>query len=400
MPLSREELQRRVDVRAESSSEAEAARRLGLDRPSLRSTLERAQREGILPTIQSEPKPPISPPSNLNEAVRAALIGAPRTLAELGSKTGAELGQILDALDGLKEAGINLLRVGDRYEIPRQASPAYASEGEIFEFVSDADNRFLFGAVGDNHCGSKYERRDVFADLYDRFAAAGVTKVFHTGNWIEGECRFNRHDLVAVGLEPQCKLLAETYPARAGITTYAIWGDDHEGWLAQREGVDVGTYAESVMRRAGRDDWHNLGFMEAHVKLVNANTGTASIMSVVHPGGGSAYALSYSIQKIIESLEGGEKPAVGLYGHFHKLWSGNIRNVWCLQTGAGQDQTPFMRKKRLEAHVGGVLVRMEQDPESGAIIGFQPTMQRYFNRGFYNNRWSHHGLVTLSDRGI
>jgi hypothetical protein len=78
--------------------------------------------------------------------------------------------------------------------------------------------------------------------------------------------------------------------------------------------------------------------------LRNANSGKATTMAVCHPGGGSAYALSYSIQKIIESLEGGEKPAVGLYGHYHKLWAGNIRNVWCVQTGCQEDQTPFMRK--------------------------------------------------------
>ena len=110
-------------------------------------------------------------------------------------------------------------------------------------------------------------------------------------------------------------------------------------------------------------------------------------------------AVGMSLQ-IIESLDGGEKPAVGLYGHYHKLWAGNIRNVWCLQTGCTEDQTPFMRKRKLEAHVGGSLVKLEQDPESGAIIGFTPTMWRYFNKGFYSNRWSMSGQVTLAERGI
>jgi hypothetical protein len=153
------------------------------------------------------------------------------------------------------------------------------------------------------------------------------------------------------------------------------------------------------MRRAGRTDWVDLGYMEAHVKLTNYNTGKSSLMSVVHPGGGSAYALSYSIQKIIESLEGGEKPAVGLYGHYHKLWSGNIRNVWVVQTGTTEDQTPFMRKKRLEAHVGGTLIGLEQDPRTGAITSMTPKLIRYFNKGYYNDRWSHAHDINLPDRG-
>jgi len=147
------------------------------------------------------------------------------------------------------------------------------------------------------------------------------------------------------------------------------------------------------MRDAGRSDWVNLGYMEAHVRLVHSQTGAEAILAVVHPGGGSSYAVSYSIQKIIESLDGGEKPAVGLYGHYHKLWAGNIRNVWCIQTGTTEDQTPFMRKKKLEAHVGGFMVKLTQDPKTGAIVRCRPEMARYFARGFYNNRWSHGGDV-------
>lgn len=387
------------------SAFAEASRRAGVGRPTLRDRVQAAERHHGLKVRPRATKPapavviPPEPKEGASELLRTAL-AHPRTLAELCIKTGADIGTVLDMVEDLRAAGVNIHRVGDRFEIPRHTAPAFTNDGPMLELVSDEHNVFRFGAVGDNHCGSKYERRDVFADLYDRFAAKGVSRVFHTGNWIDAEASFNRHDLVAHGVDQQCKLLAETYPARPGITTYAVWGDDHEGWYAQREGIDVGSYCQNVFRQLGRQDWVDLGFMEAHVKLVNANTGASSVMSVVHPGGGSAYALSYAIQKIIESLDGGEKPAVGLYGHYHKLWSGNIRNVWCLQTGTGQDQTPFMRKKRLEAHVGGTYVEMEQDPVSGAIINFTPTLHRYFNRGFYSGRWSHHGPVTLPERSI
>jgi hypothetical protein len=275
--------------------------------------------------------------------------------------------------------------------------PAYTSSEKALVLTSRKDNTFCFGAAGDLHAGSKYTRWDVRHDLYRQFIEAGAQCNFDTGNWIDGEAPFNRYDIDAHGLESQCQLLAREHPT--GLKTHAVWGDDHEGWYVQREGIDVGRYNEGVMKDAGHD-WENLGFMEAHVVLRNANSGAEASMAVVHPGGGSAYATSYSIQKIIESLEGGEKPAVGLYGHYHKLWSGLIRNVFVAQTGCQQDQTPFMRKKRLEAHVGGTLIKMKQDPRSGAITSFSAELIRYFNKGWYagSGRWSKHSRPRMLPR--
>jgi hypothetical protein len=278
----------------------------------------------------------------------------------------------------------------------KEASPSFL-DGPVIELVSRPDNTFLFGAAGDLHAASKYTRWDVREDLYRIFIEEGAQCSFDTGNWIEGESRFNTYDLDVHGFDQQCQLLARNHPR--GLHTYAVWGDDHEGWYAQREAIDVGRYNESIMRACGHQ-WTNLGFMEAHVVLRNANSGKTAFMAVVHPGGGSAYALSYAIQKIIESLEGGEKPDVGLYGHYHKQWAGIIRGVWCLQTACQQDQTPFMRKKRLEAHVGGSLVKLRQDPKTGIITSMLPEMNRYFARAFYagTGRWSKHGPVRQVQR--
>lgn len=299
----------------------------------------------------------------------------------------------------LRRQGHNVHEWNGELRLEKDVQPAFIG-GPVIEYVSRPDNTFVFGATSDNHLGSKYERLDVLNSLYDRFADEGADRVFNAGNWIDGEARFNKFDLHTHGMDNQLAYLAAEYPQRAGLKTYAVAGDDHEGWYGQREGVDIGKYAEHVMRQAGREDWVNLGYMEAHVKLVNRNTGKWSMLAVVHPGGGSAYALSYSIQKIIESLDGGEKPAVGLYGHYHKLWSGNIRNVHCVQTGCTEDQTPFMRKKKLEAHVGGYMIKLRQDPATGAIPEMTATMLRFFNRGFYNHRWSHGSQPVLPERSM
>ena len=301
----------------------------------------------------------------------------------------------------LEAAHVIIRRDGGKLSVGRDMAPAWSLSDVPFEYRSRKDNTYLFGAVSDSHLGSKYERMDALNDLYDRFAAAGVDRVIHCGNWVDGDSRLNAHDLHTRGLEPQLAYLAREYPHRKGIVTYAVTGEDHEGWWTRSEGIDIGKRAEQTMREAGRDDWVNIGFMEAHLRLVNENSGEGSILAAVHPGGGTAYALSYSVQKIIEALEGGEKPGVALYGHYHKLWCGNIRNVWVAQTGCTQDQTIFTRNKiKQEVHIGGLLVELEQDPRTGAIIAMAPQMIRYFAKGYYTGRWSRSGTVRLPRREI
>jgi predicted phosphodiesterase len=297
--------------------------------------------------------------------------------------------QNLWAIEQMRKRGLQIVERDDGHFFLDRAQPPGYLAGAALTIYSDRHNRFRFGAMGDTHIGSQYHRSDVLNDLYRRYAEAEVSQVFHTGNYIEGESRFNKHELTAHSMQGQVAMCARDYPNVSGITTHAISGDDHEGWYAQREGINIGRFTQDAFRHAGRSDWHDLGYMEAHVRLVNSNSGKESMMSVVHPGGGSSYAVSYSIQKIIESLDGGEKPAVGLYGHYHKLMAMNIRNVWALQTGCCQDQSGFMRKKKLEAHVGGALVTLEQDPRTGAITGFLPEMWRYFVKGYTNDRWRH-----------
>ena len=149
----------------------------------------------------------------------------------------------------------------------------------------------------------------------------------------------------------------------------------------QREGLDFGRYLAFEAADRGRTDLHYLGYLEADIEMRNS-AGKSSYLRVLHPGGGTAYALSYRPQKIIESLQGGEKPAVLLCAHFHKQADFMIRNVWTILTGCTQDQTPFMRKKSIEAHVGYAVVDMQQDAK-GAIRRVRVEHTSYYDRGYH-----------------
>lgn len=247
------------------------------------------------------------------------------------------------------------------------------------------DGWTVFGFITDVHQCSRHSRADVLAEAYQTFAAEGVTEVFDAGNWIDGEARFNRQELIVFGLDDQLDYLIQNRPSLAGITTYYVSGDDHEGWYAQRERVNVGHYLELKAKKAGREDLKFIGHVEADVEL-KAPGGSAE-MRVMHPGGGSSYAFSYAPQKLVESFSAGEKPRVLLIGHYHKRDVCYPREVHVISGGCVQDQTMFMRKNKIAAHVGFTIVKIKQDPDRGQIVRLAEEWFPRYDRKFYEQRY-------------
>ncbi len=401
-PLTHEERLRRLEAVIEcGGNRSAAARKLGMEASALQNNFVsvsldelKVERERILAELGA-----VDDSSSNLEIVERLLKGRDgATLAQLCLRSDANTGDVLDEIGLLTERGLNIVRTGDLFRIEK--TMPVGNVGERVSFTTDDRNRIKFGISSDKHYGSKYCREEIIENLYAWFADEGVNAVLDAGNYIEGESRFNKYDINQHGLEAQAQHIAETLPQHPGLVTYAVSGDDHEGWYAQREGLDIGRYVESTFRHAGRDDWVNLGYMEAYVDIVNAQTGVVSKALVMHPGGGSAYATSYKPQKIVEGFEGGEKPALLFIGHYHKLGIYLIRNVWTLQCGCAQDQTPFMRKRGIDPHIGGIVCEVEQDPETGALISCKTEIRRFFNRGYYNNRWTPHCEPTLPKRTI
>jgi len=304
------------------------------------------------------------------------------TIAEISDLLNIGVTSVRAGLEKLKAEGYNVHLKGDTAEI---SSIIPKSESHTIDIRRMTTGLHKFGAVGDNHMGSRYERMDVLNALYDEFEREGITTVFNTGNWIDGEARFNTHDLKVRGIGGQVDYFVANYPQRKGITTHFIAGDDHEGWYVQREGIDIGKYAEMKAQAAGRTDLVYLGYMEADVKIAAPNGET--VIRVLHPGGGSSYAVSYSVQKIVESYQGGEKPHILLIGHYHKADYIYNRGVHCIQTGCTQDQSPFMRKKKLAAHVGGWIVEFGAD-DNGAITRFKQEFFPFYDNGYYQ-KWAY-----------
>jgi predicted phosphodiesterase len=214
-----------------------------------------------------------------------------------------------------------------------------------------------FGIFGDTHFGSLYEDLDALNAYAHACREAKVHCMIHAGDVLEGyklyrgqEFETHKH-----GWEAQSQWFAEVAP-HFGCPVYFITGN-HDVAFKRAAGITVGKGLEAL-----RPDWHFIGEDYGTVNL-SAN-GKKFKVGVLHPGGGSSYALSYRPQKIVEQIEGGQKPDILAIGNYHKTdWLPSYRNVSVLQVGCFQRQTPFMLTKGLSAMVGGWI--MEYAPGKG-----------------------------------
>ena len=329
--------------------------------------------------------PKAAPQLDLNDRIREAITKSrkPMPLEELADMFDCAPKAVRSAIDSLREDNY-MAGVQDGH-VSLRGAPETKTRSTIPDELYSGGQVIKFGAVSDTHLCSRYERLDCLEKMYDIFAEQGVSTVFHSGNHIDGESRFNRQDIHTHGMDNQVRYFVEKYPQRSGIETLFITGDDHEGWYVQQTGIDIGERTEDLARKAGRTDLHHLGYME-HDVVIPAPQGETTIR-LIHPGGGTAYALSYQPQKIIESLTGGEKPQIMLIGHYHKADYIYYRNIHCIQSGCFMDQTPFMRKKRLSAHIGGWICEAHQAPD-GSITRFKSEWVPFFDREYYR-KWEY-----------
>ncbi len=231
--------------------------------------------------------------------------------------------------------------------------------------VPSKQNSVTFGLIGDTQYGSLYEAKDVAAALYRRFRAEGVTTVLHGGDVLDGHRVYKgqEFELHALGWAKQRDWFAKTAPREPGITTHFITGN-HDASLKAIAGIDVGAELEHV-----RPDWRFIG-EDAGSVILRTDTGREIPIMLLHPGGGTAYAISYRAQKIVEQIEGGRKPAILAIAHFHKAdFLPAYRNVAVFQVGCLQWQTPYMVRGGISAMVGGWIVRVTPGDYNHAIRG-------------------------------
>lgn len=232
----------------------------------------------------------------------------------------------------------------------------------------DGNTTIVFGLMGDTQINSKYTQLTYLHEFYNECAKRGVKNVYHTGDIDEGEQMRTGHqyDCYTQGADDHIDEIVKNYPKIDGITTHFITGN-HDASIYKRCGVDIGKRIESM-----RPDMIYLGRDCARVELA-----PHCVLELRHPWDGTAYALSYKPQKMIDGMEADSKPNILAIGHYHKLEYLFYRNIHCFQTGCFQMQTPFTRGKGISVHLGGWIITAEVDDE-GHVKKISPEMIPFY----------------------
>lgn len=225
-----------------------------------------------------------------------------------------------------------------------------------------------FGLISDTHINSKYTQLTYLKKFYEICAQRGIKDVYHAGDIDEGEQMRTGHqyECYTQGADDHINEIVVNYPSVDGIMTHFITGN-HDSSIYKRCGVDIGKIISMK-----RKDMKYLGRDCARIEIT-----PNCILELRHPWDGTAYALSYKPQKMIDGMEADSKPNILAIGHYHKLEYLFYRNVHCFQAGCFQTQTPFTRGKGISVHLGGWIITIEVDGK-GHIQRIVPEMIPFY----------------------
>ncbi len=229
------------------------------------------------------------------------------------------------------------------------------------------------GLVSDSHFGSLWERLDLVKKAYAIMHRLGIKTVLHAGDVMEGTKMRPGHEfeLALVGSDAQEEHVRNEWPEYKGMKTHFILGS-HDLSFFKNTGHNPGKAIERKdLRFLRKQSMSKHGICAQFPIKVG---GTKIIIEMVHPAGGTAYALSHQPQKYVESLSGGTKPHLVIMGHYHKmLFAPQYRNVDVILPGCLQSQTDWMRSKRLAAMLGFVIIHIRATKVGLASVGAEFT---------------------------
>ena len=217
--------------------------------------------------------------------------------------------------------------------------PGYAK----VPIISFDGQRIRIGALTDTHLGSVSMPVERIYQAFDEFKKAKVDFITHSGDVCEGMSNRPGHiyELTHLGYDNQKALAIEVFGQWKESDIYSIDGN-HDRWFLKSNGAKIVKDIATAL-----PNFHFIGHDEGSISL----NGKATLW-LWHGEDGNSYALSYRLQKILESLTGGEKPNAMHVGHVHKYVEIFERHVFCTSVGCMQSQTPWMRGKRIAAHPG------------------------------------------------
>jgi predicted phosphodiesterase len=258
----------------------------------------------------------------------------------------------------------------DGYTFTKSGEFTVKSKSSVPETVFDATKmfngrHFTFGVISDTHLGNKQERVDLLSGAYDTFKKEGVRTIFHAGDMTDGwgVYKGQEFELSVLGQEAQIQYARDVYPKRYRTTTLAISGN-HDLREYEHGGADP-----LVQICKQRPDIVYLGQMAAKVRMTEGLTA-----EILHPAGGSAYALSYKAQREINARSPDDIPDMLVYGHYHTSFYMHYRNLHFLQCPSLKDAGIWEHRLGLNSTLGFWIVNAAVSEDLSHFDRFQPEL--------------------------
>ena len=307
-----------------------------------------------------------------SKAAAARYLGMPKTTfwdrlkagnGSFNSSKGVVRTMLLDEKIATVPMSPILKQISERYSVEEQKLLAKGinPQAEQIHFPEPCfvGKKFRFGAMSDLHIGSKYFSEDYLREAFRVMRDMNVDFITLGGDIVDGVSpkRQNAqiYELTEIGYKAQ-RDKAISLLSEAGIPIFAIAGN-HDLYFIESAGANI---VEDISQKVP-----NMTYLGAHEGNICCDGATIKLW---HGLDGSSYATSYRIQKIIESLSGGEKPNILLVAHTHKFCYIFDRNIHAVSTGCMQKQTMYMRGKKLAAHIGFQIIEFEVN--QGKVCNF------------------------------
>jgi len=204
---------------------------------------------------------------------------------------------------------------------------------------------FRVGVLSDIHGGSQYLEDYKLVKAIEECNQSKCQEIWLPGDLAEGMSGRDGHiyDMKHIGYKAQREYVVSRLKDFSGPIK-AISGN-HDLWYYSKG--DAGALIVEDICKALGDQAEYLGEHEGRIYLNGA------ACDLWHGEDGAGYALSYRIQKIVESLGENALPQMIVTGHDHKAeFIPDLRGIMAIEAGCIQEQTPWMRRKKLRAFVG------------------------------------------------
>ena len=280
--------------------------------------------------------------------------------------------ELTEDLEGiLKYLDKSGLSLDDLKKINKQKG---RSEPNLYSSIKLPFNakRLKYGVVSDTHMGHKNYRPDILTHAAKYMKKQGCEFMLLPGDILEGMSGREGHiyELDKIGATAQLNYAVEQL-SQIDMPIYAITAtNSHDGWFSNKSnmGFEVGPELERRIK-----NFHFIGYDEADLVLDNGLK-----LRMLHPGGGTAYAISYKGQKYLNAVSGGEKPNVMHCGHYHKMIYMNYRNVHYFEAGTLESQTVFMKKMGTPAMLGYTLIDLVYNKKKKEVERIRPEFVTYY----------------------